>query len=312
MVHLQIRFFDSCPPGGICDWVQAADQVLHAPRWYATDQLLPDGRVIVIGGLNAFSLEFVPDTGEGLVPFPFLFQNQDPQGDNLYPFVHLLPDGNLWIFCNRASILYDYVNNTILQTFPNITGEPRSYPSAGSSVLLPLEFGENFAAAEVLICGGSQYGAFINPGAQLPASLTCGRLRVTDPAPIWIMENMPMRRCMGDMILLPTGSVVIINGAQAGSQGFNNGFDPVFTPLLYQPDAPLGTFASPLWLSPNWRCFVRRVLHSSNVNELDFVLDCQNCPDFFFSFWSGFGSPLKILFCPTLIFKFFWNCLEVR
>ncbi|CAM6123577.1 unnamed protein product [Calypogeia fissa] len=236
----KIRYFEPCPPGGTCDWTEDSTQFLQQPRWYATDQVLPDGRMIVIGGLNAFSVEFVPDNGEGLVPFPFLFANQDSQGDNLYPYVHLLPDGNLYIFCNKASILYNYINNTILRTYPNISGEPRSYPSAGSSVLLPLQFTGNFAEAEVLVCGGAQYGAFTNPGAKLPASSTCGRLRVTDPAPIWIMEAMPMSRCMGDMVLLPTGSVLIINGAQAGSQGFNNAFDPALSPVLYQPDAPLG------------------------------------------------------------------------
>jgi hypothetical protein len=236
----QIRYFAPCPPGGTCDWVQDTNQTLKQPRWYATNQLLPDGRQIVVGGLGAYTLEFIPDSGEGLVQFPFLLTNQDAQGDNLYPYVHLLPDGNLWILCNTASVLYNYINNSVLYTYPNISGEPRTYPSAGSSVLLPIQYRDNFAVADVVVCGGAQYGAYLSPSSRLPASNTCGRLRVSDPAPVWVMETMPIRRTMGDMLLLPTGTVLIINGAQAGSQGFNDGFEPALSPVLYQPDAPLG------------------------------------------------------------------------
>ncbi|PWA42094.1 hypothetical protein CTI12_AA546550 [Artemisia annua] len=34
------------------------------------------------------------------------------------------------------------------------------------------------------------------------------------------MEEMPVGHIMGDMVMLRTGDVVVINGAQAGSQGF--------------------------------------------------------------------------------------------
>ncbi|KAG5550327.1 hypothetical protein RHGRI_015327 [Rhododendron griersonianum] len=52
---------------------------------------------------------------------------------------------------------------------------------------------------------------------------------------------MPLVRNMGDMVMLPTGNPIIINGAQAGSQGFGLATNPCLTPVLYQPDLPLGS-----------------------------------------------------------------------
>lgn len=54
------------------------------------------------------------------------------------------------------------------------------------------------------------------------------------------METMPKPRVMGDMTLLPNGDVLIINGATAGTAGWENGRAPVFNPVLYRPDNPTG------------------------------------------------------------------------
>ncbi|KAL2492012.1 glyoxal oxidase-related protein [Abeliophyllum distichum] len=42
---------------------------------------------------------------------------------------------------------------------------------------------------------------------------------VNQPNSIWEMEDMPFGRIMGDMVVLPAGDVLIINGAQAETQG---------------------------------------------------------------------------------------------
>jgi len=107
----------------------------------------------------------------------FLFlQTNDAQNDNFYPFVHLLPTNRLYIFANRDSILYNWEQHITLKRFPTIPGGPRNYPSAGSSVMLPLSAADDWATAEILICGGSEFGAFMDPRARLPASQTCGRI----------------------------------------------------------------------------------------------------------------------------------------
>ncbi|KAJ7537095.1 hypothetical protein O6H91_12G097000 [Diphasiastrum complanatum] len=287
----KIRYFVPCPAGGSCDWVEATDQSLQADRWYSTNQLLPDGRMIVVGGRNEFTVEFVPAApGEGKIWLQFLKDTNDMEMDNLYPYVHLLPDGNLFIFANRDSILYNYRSNAVLRTYPTIPGGPRNYPSAGSSVLLPLTAENGFSTAEVMICGGAQYGAFLNPPAQMPASNTCGRMTVTDPSPVWNMETMPSPRNMGDMILLPSRDVLIINGAQAGSQGFGLAWFPCLNPVLYQPKAGQGLRF--MVLSPTT---IPRMYHSTaNLLPDGRILLAGSNTHYYYTFDGDFPTELRL------------------
>ncbi|KAI5075460.1 hypothetical protein GOP47_0009536 [Adiantum capillus-veneris] len=234
---MKIRTFSPCSSSGSCDWVESSTEFLQDGRWYATNQLLPDGTQIVIGGRGAFTYEFIPANGRGKVALPFLEQTNDAQYDNLYPFVHLLPDGNLYIFANRDSIILNYQNNKVIKTFPTIPGEPRNYPSAGSSVMLPLLASDGYSKVEVLVCGGSQYGCYMNPSAYPTSSDTCGRIVVTDDEPAWNMKTMPYPRSMGDMVLLPTGDALIINGAERGCQGWGNQKDATLKPVIYSPSS---------------------------------------------------------------------------
>ena len=157
--------------------------------------------------------------------------------NNLYPFVHLNTDGNLFIFGNQDSILLNYKTNTVVKTYPRIPGGPRNYPSSGAAVLLPLTYADGFKAAEVMICGGCPPGAFLNVGkGKFDTALqTCGRMVITAAAPQWTMENMPMPRVMNDMLILPTGEILIINGAQAGTAGYGSAKQPNLSPVLYNP-----------------------------------------------------------------------------
>ncbi|XP_043721175.1 aldehyde oxidase GLOX1-like [Telopea speciosissima] len=239
-----VRIFRPCQR---CDW-EEIPLALNVRRWYATTQLLPDGRIIVIGGRRQFNYEFYPKSNSTNYVFalPFLSQTNDLISENnLYPFVHLNVDGNLFIFANNRSILFDYTKNIIVKTFPEIPeGDPRSYPSTGSSVLLPLYLENSSLEAEILICGGAPRGSFEKANNRtkifIGALNTCGRIRITDPNPIWSMETMPLARVMGDMTLLPNGQVLIINGAGTGTAGWENADDPVFNPVLYRPDNPPG------------------------------------------------------------------------
>ncbi|KAI3861557.1 hypothetical protein MKW98_000509 [Papaver atlanticum] len=227
-------------PCANCDW-QEFDG-LNARRWYATNHILPDGRIIVIGGRRAFSYEFYP-TSKTLINFPFLSQTNDVgEENNLYPFVHLSVDGNLFIFANNRAILFDYKKNSIVRTYPQIPGgDPRNYPSSGSSVLLPLSAAGT--EAEVLICGGAPKGSYAqaNKGVFVTALRTCGRIKITDASPQWVVENMPTARVMGDMTLLPDGNVLIVNGASSGTAGWEIARNPVLSPVIYRPDSAVGS-----------------------------------------------------------------------
>ncbi|KAK9009331.1 hypothetical protein V6N11_035872 [Hibiscus sabdariffa] len=105
---------------------------LTARRWYASNHLLPDGRQIIIGGRGQFSYEFIP-----------------------------------------KNLVANKINLPFLSTYPTIPGgDPRSYPSTGSAVLLPLK---NLKAAaiqaEVLVCGGAPKGAYLGPWIHVHGSL---------------------------------------------------------------------------------------------------------------------------------------------
>ncbi|KAK9667930.1 hypothetical protein RND81_13G021400 [Saponaria officinalis] len=256
-----VRTIKSCPN---CDWIEFPNQ-LFVPRWYATNHILPNGTTIVIGGRNQTNYEFLPKTN--LFNMPFLVEttgNIQFVENNLYPFVFLNVDGNLFIFANNRAILFDYNANKVVRTYPIIPGgEPRNYPSTGSAVLLPLKNLEleSKVEAEVLVCGGTPPESYLSGLVNktfLPALDTCARIKINDPNPTWVIKKMPMARTMGDMVILPNGDVTIINGANYGSAGWELGRNPILNPVIYHPDSPLRFEV----MSPNK---VPRMYHSTAV-----------------------------------------------
>ncbi|KAI3717712.1 hypothetical protein L1987_69490 [Smallanthus sonchifolius] len=242
--HVVRVFNNSCSS---CDW-EEREYGLVQRRWYATNHILTDGRQIVIGGRRQFNYEFYPKTVvlEKAYSLPFLVQTNDPNiENNLYPFVFLNTDGNLFIFANNRAILFKYSRNRVLKTFPEIPGsDPRNYPSTGSAVLLPLRVVQgNVTAVEVLVCGGAPKGAFVNAqnGKFDGALNSCGRINISNHDPKWVVETMPLARVMGDMVLLPNGDVLIINGGSNGTAGWEYGRNPVLNPLIYRPYNPINS-----------------------------------------------------------------------
>ncbi|VAH88996.1 unnamed protein product [Triticum turgidum subsp. durum] len=188
-----------------------------------------------------FNYEFFPKadaSDASAIALPFLVQTRDPEENNLYPFVHLNIDGNLFIFAKNRAVLLDYRKNKIVRTYPELAGgDPRNYPSSGSSVLLPLK--PSPTEAEVLVCGGAPAGSYNSTKEKtfFPALVTCGRIKITDASPAWVIERMPSPRVMGDMILLPNGAeVAIINGAMDGTAGWEAASTPAYAPVMYRPD----------------------------------------------------------------------------
>ncbi|CAN0906440.1 Aldehyde oxidase GLOX1 [Linum grandiflorum] len=245
----RVREFHPCTSTDACDWIEF-DNSLAARRWYSTNHLLPDGRQIIVGGRRQFNYEFYPknDAAPGVYSLPFLVQTNDPKVENnLYPFVFLNVDANLFIFANNRAILYNLTSHSVVKSYPVIPGgDPRSYPSTGSAVLLPLKLSmqpADVVQAEVLVCGGAPKGSYTSAtkGNFVKALDTCARIKITDPDPDWVMEKMPKERVMGDMVSLPNGNVLIINGASSGTAGWEIGRDPVLNPVLYRPENPVGS-----------------------------------------------------------------------
>jgi hypothetical protein len=264
-----VRLFDPCEATNAagCEIYENQDYIrLASPRWYGTLSRVQDGSVAIIGGskrggwmnnatTNNPTIEFFPPKnhhGANGTPLRLQFLI-DTLNSNLFPIAFLLPDGRIFIAANRDVTIYDWKKNTE-ERLPRIPNGVRvTYPMTGTAVLLPLA-PENDYTAEILLCGGSTLDDTKPPqafSARDPASDQCARLLLT-PEGIkkgWQVEHMPQPRMMPDAVLLPTGEVLIVNGAGSGISGYKNVRDqvgmsnadnPVRAPVLYQPAAAPG------------------------------------------------------------------------
>ncbi|KAJ3337497.1 hypothetical protein HDU93_000990 [Gonapodya sp. JEL0774] len=233
-----------------CNWAEGATiGILQKPRWYPTMVNLPDGRMFVIGGIRQYdqglvvnrltnepSYEFYPQQPAGTFQLDLLnAPNVVPF--QLYPHVHVLRSGNLFIMAGMTSIILDPVANKLVKYLPDIPGiNPRTYPAVGAATLLPISFADNYTS-HVMICGGGHPDLWI----EQPATDTCGIITPELSKPIWDMsEKLPQYRVMVHPTLLPDGSILFINGAKNGHQGFEVAKNPVFAPDLFIPGAPKG------------------------------------------------------------------------
>ncbi|KAK2742947.1 hypothetical protein FQN57_005077 [Myotisia sp. PD_48] len=223
-------------------WIEPGN-LLSSPRWYPTMQILPDGRLVVVSG-----------SANGLNPM--VFENNNPTyeildrngfstGDSIllsileknqpyymYPFIHLLKDGTLFIFVSKSADLYDVDTDTVVKSLPDLRGDYRTYPNTGGSVLLPLS-PENGWEPEIMVCGGGAY-----QDLNSPTDSSCGRIKPLSEKPAWEVEPMPNGRGMVEGMLLPDGTVIWINGCNRGAQGFGIAKDPIYEPWIYIPHAP--------------------------------------------------------------------------
>ncbi|KAG0004192.1 hypothetical protein BGZ65_000784 [Modicella reniformis] len=200
---------------------------------------LASGDLFILGGSNhATSINneyinvpnfelFPPFPGpQKTFPFPFLI---DTLPYNLYPIVHLLPDKNLFILASTKAIILSTSTWKIIQHLPDLPGPPRNYPLTGGSILLPL-LPENHFQPEILICGGATEFSTLSRGVS-----SCGRIAPLSKTPTWVMEEMPFGRMMPDMVHLMDGSILILNGADKGTAGFDRASDPILHPVQYFP-----------------------------------------------------------------------------
>lgn len=103
---------------------------------------MPDGGFLLVGGRRSYSVEFVPAEGKSnarAIKLPFLDETTDLDENNLYPFVYLSTDGNVFIFANSRSILFDPKTHKVIHEYPVLDGGSRNYPASGMSALLPLK-----------------------------------------------------------------------------------------------------------------------------------------------------------------------------
>ncbi|XAR67028.1 Galactose oxidase [Bertholletia excelsa] len=261
-----VRFLYMCP---FCDFVENATG-LARPRWYSTQEKLEDGNFIIFGGRREFNYEIVWNSlsfTQQNVPLQFLYDTTDLFENNLYPFAFLLPDGNVFLFANNRAIILNPYYHRVERELPQLPGGSRNYPSSGLAALLPLRINPHDPTvpieAEVLICGGNSPDGMEQAEKRnifLPALQDCGRIAPLRPDAQWEIDTMPSRRTMGDMLLLPNGEVLILNGAKEGVSGWYLADKPNFTPVLYNVKKPLGQRFKELQPST-----IPRMYHSSSA-----------------------------------------------
>lgn len=101
-------------------------------------------------------------------------------------------------------------------------------------MLLPLTSSRDWQP-DIVICGGGAYQDITSP-----TDPSCGRIQPLADDPVWEMDSMPQGRGMVEGTLLPDGTVLWLNGAQQGAQGFELATNPAFEALIYDPDADFG------------------------------------------------------------------------
>ncbi|WEW57454.1 glyoxal oxidase [Emydomyces testavorans] len=232
------RRFDHSGFDGI-PW-QEPGHMLSTARWYPSLQILSDGRIFVASGsLNGEDPSIISNNNP---TYEFLDRYGFPYGESvelsilernqpyyMFPFLHLLNDGSLFIFVSRSAEIFDVDSGTTIKTLPDLPGDYRTYPNTGGSVLLPLRSADGWAP-EIMICGGGAYQDLYSP-----SDPSCGRIRPLSRNPKWTMEAMPGGRNMNEGILLPDGTILWINGCETGAQGFGVAKDPIYEPWIYRP-----------------------------------------------------------------------------
>ena len=191
------------------------------------------------------SFEFFPSKDNNTPrPSPFLARtvptNLFPRYEFLWslnnlPFeptdrVFALPDGTLLMIANNQTIIYDIEKNTEtnLPDIPN--GVRVTNPFDGTAALLPLS--PPLYTAEVVVCGGSNSTQLMPStllSSQDPASDQCSRLTLTPEgiAKGWQVERLLEPRIMPEMILMPNGQILVINGALTGYAAIDSVGDPI-------------------------------------------------------------------------------------
>jgi hypothetical protein len=118
--------------------------------------------------------------------------------------------------------------------------------------MMPLTPANNWTAT-IMFCGGTnlqpaQWVTTWNIAAN-PTSNSCVKITPDASGSYTHDDPLPEGRSMANLVFLPTGKILCLNGANLGTAGYGNttwaigqsfGDKPVLTPVLYDPNAPAG------------------------------------------------------------------------
>ena len=221
-------------------------------RYYASCLELPDGSAFVAGGLSNLQ-RWVISGGNwcendqfevyprGLLTFssvPKKFMSADQ-----YPVIRLLPGTHnlLFVHIETESYLFDQQSASWIegaQFVPPGVGR-QTYPTQTGHVLLPQKEGD---APRILFVGGSLWAAGGNPTDKNVPGVKDGFIFEFNPASPkdsrWrkTMGQMSETRLLCDTVLLPDGTVFVVNGIVQGAAAGNSG-PTAKTAWIFHPDS---------------------------------------------------------------------------
>src|ERR1700761_3639810 len=161
---------------------------------------------------------------------------------------------------------------------------PRVYPASGAVAMLPLTPDNNYNPT-ILFCGGIDipdegWGDYDLPFAktwEINTSPDCQRLTPlpADNSTVQYQQDDDMLagRSMGQFIILPDETLLVVNGAAKGTAGYAGNYtyspfgeslatDPIFKPALYDPSKPAGQ----RWSDTGFQAStIPRLYHSSAI-----------------------------------------------
>ncbi|KAF8312538.1 DUF1929-domain-containing protein [Clavulina sp. PMI_390] len=306
-----VRILNPCQSGqslDTCQWYDNSTKLMKR-RWYSTVEALGNGTMVILGGfvnggyINRNYPNNDPATEGGAAEPTFEtypptpnFTPQDvnfvikTSGLNSYPHMFLMPSGKIFTQANYSTMLWDADTNTEYP-LPDMPGQvARVYPASGGVAMLPLTPANNYTPT-VLFCGGQflddyDWGNYSWPFVdtwKVPASNDCQRItpEPTDGSTAAYVQddNMLIGRTMGQFILLPDGTMLMVNGGANGTAGYATqtlttplygdmpfgmslAAEPVLTPAIYNPNAPKGSRWSNAGLSAST---IPRLYHSSAI-----------------------------------------------
>lgn len=215
-------------------------------RWYPTVVTVGPTVGLVVAGdaiprpgvANAnTTAEYAHADGPREDPIPFgpefeTFPGLYPGGTSCqYPFVFLLPSGKIFMYFKHSSYILPRGTFDFAQAHKSFEGGERSTGVYGAAVLLPLRPTDNPPyRARVMVMGGPI----------TPLTKPCAILDTDAPAPQWNRDiaQMHQNREFCDGVLLPDGTVLVVNGA------WNNKGIQVRRPEIYDPRK--NTWSGPL------------------------------------------------------------------
>jgi hypothetical protein len=286
-----------------CSWYDSPNGLqMQSSRWYPAAEAFGNGSVLLVGGFSSggFINRNFPNkdpltSGGGSNPTYEVYPNNGvpervmdfmgkTSGLNSYALTYLMSSGKFFVQANYSTMLFDADNNieTDLPDMPNQI--VRVYPASGANAMLPLTVARNYEQT-ILFCGGfvmsdEAWGNFTGPAINVweqRASADCQRMTpepADSSAPAYVQDDdMPDPRSMGQFILLPDGTILVLNGARNGTAGYANfpgetpygesfATEPQMQPAIYNPNAAAGSRWSTAGLGAS---SIPRLYHSSAI-----------------------------------------------